>query len=131
AVWGLWHGVGLALERRWLDSCFMTTRHPAVLALRMLLVFAFVTIGWLFFKLQDIGHAAQYLRAMFASPVHGLSAGAAFLIALSGSAVGLYPLAALARCRIPAIAKDVAYGVMLFLVVTSAGSSTPFIYFQF
>jgi alginate O-acetyltransferase complex protein AlgI len=131
AAWGLWHGVGLAFERRWLGTRFMTTQHPAVLGLRMILVFAFVSLGWLFFKLQDFGQALQYLRAMFVNPVSGLSTGAAFLITLYGSVVVLYHLAYLGRQRIPGFAKDVAYGVMLFLIITSSGSSTPFIYFQF
>ena len=131
AVWGLWHGIGLALERRWLGSRFMASMHPAALGVRMLFVFGFVTVGWLFFKLQDFTQAAQYLRAMFQNPATGMSTGAAFLITLYGSAVGLYHLASLVRERIPPVVKEAGYGTMLFLIVTSAGSSTPFIYFQF
>lgn len=131
AVWGLWHGMGLALERRWLCTRFMSTRSPSVVALRAVMVFVFVSVGWLFFKLQDFSQALAYLHAMFSTPVQGLSTGAAFLITLYASAVALYHLAALVRARIPPLAMSVAYGVLLFLVVTSAGSPTPFIYFQF
>ncbi|MEO6745824.1 MAG: MBOAT family O-acyltransferase [Caldimonas sp.] len=131
AVWGLWHGAGLALERRWLGSQFMRTSQRGIVGLRMLLVFAFVSIGWLFFKLQEFGQALLYLRAMVVNPASGVSTGMALLVLLYASAVALYHLASLRRTRIPALAKEALYGVMLFLIVTSAGPSTPFIYFQF
>ena len=131
AVWGLWHGIGLALERRWLSSRFMSSLHPAAVAARVVLVFSFVTVGWLFFKLQDIGHAVNYLRAMFTNPTRSTAAGAALLIVLYGSAVALYHLASVLRHRTSRTTLDVLYGVMLFLILTSAGSPAPFIYFQF
>jgi len=131
AVWGLWHGIGLAIERPWLAVRFMRSAHPAALAPRMAGVFAFVTLGWLFFKLQDFGQAYGYLRAMFTNPAAGTSATAALLIVLYASAVALYHAASLLRPRLGRRTLDAGYGVMLFLVVTSSGSPTPFIYFQF
>jgi alginate O-acetyltransferase complex protein AlgI len=131
AIWGLWHGLGLAFERRWLDSRFMTTQHRGVIALRMTAVFLFVSFGWLLFKLQDIRQAMLYLYAMGANTSIRMSTGAAFLILLYVSAVALYHLAHLTRTRLRPSIKDVAYGIMLSLVLTNAGPSVPFIYFQF
>ncbi len=131
AIWGLWHGAGLALERRWLGSRFLRSRHPGVVLLRIVLVFSFVTLGWLFFKLQDFRQAAAYLQALATSPVRGIAASAALLIVLYASAVLLYHVAHRFRHRLGRPTTDVLYGVMLFLIVTSAGSPVPFIYFQF
>ena len=40
--------------------------------LRIVIVFSFVTLGWLFFKLQDFSQAAAYLQALaiVADPRH-------------------------------------------------------------
>jgi alginate O-acetyltransferase complex protein AlgI len=131
AIWGLWHGMGLVIERRWLDSRFMASRNSGVVALRIIIVFAFVTIGWLFFKLQDFRHAAAYLQGLATSPISGISVSTAILIALYGCAVLIYHLMHRFRDRVNTATADALYGVMLFLIVTSAGSPVPFIYFQF
>ena len=131
AVWGLWHGVGLALERRWLGSRFLRSTHDGVVLLRIVIVFSFVTLGWLFFKLQDFRQAVAYLQALANSPVRGVATGAAMLITLYGSAVLCYHVAHRFRHRIGRQTADVLYGLMLFLIITSAGSPVPFIYFQF
>jgi alginate O-acetyltransferase complex protein AlgI len=131
AVWGLWHGIGLALERPWLESRFMRSTHPAALVLRGLIVFAFVTLGWLFFKLQDFSQALTYLRAMFSGTGGATSKSLVFFVLLYSLPVIGYHFASLARGRLPARVKDAAYGVMLFLIITNQGPAAPFIYFQF
>jgi alginate O-acetyltransferase complex protein AlgI len=131
AVWGLWHGIGLALERPCMGSRFMTTNHPLAIALRIFLVFNFVTIGWLFFKLQNISEALLYLKTLVSSEASGITKPLAFLIAIYGSAVLLYHIAHLTKGRIPRQLKDVGLGVMIFLIITNPGPSVPFIYFQF
>jgi len=131
AVWGLWHGIGLALERPWLGSRFMTTSNPLAIALRILLVFNFVTIGWLFFKLQNFSEALLYLNTLAGSKASGMAKPVAFLIAVYGSAVLLYHLAHAAKRQVPRQLKDVGHGVMLFLIITNPGPAVPFIYFQF
>ncbi|MCW5557688.1 MAG: MBOAT family protein [Verrucomicrobiae bacterium] len=131
AVWGLWHGAGLALERGWRESRFLTTVNPWVLLFRIVLVFHFVTLGWLLFKLQEFGHAVLYFKSLFAGGLTRVSPAAALLICGYGSSVLLYHLFHQWRERISPGVKNVLYGVMLFLVIVSPGPSTPFIYFQF
>jgi alginate O-acetyltransferase complex protein AlgI len=131
AVWGLWHGIGLALERPWLESRFMRSANGATRALRMLLVFNFVTLGWLFFKLQDFSHAMAYLHALLHSQASGGSRALAFFVLLYLAPVLAYHLLSLVREHLPRRLKDAGYGVLLFLVITNQGPATPFIYFQF
>ena len=60
-LWGLWHGLGLFIHNRW--SNWIRPRLPAwsatqwggrtVNLLGVLLTFNFVSLGWLFFNLQD------------------------------------------------------------------------------
>ena len=131
AVWGLWHGLGLVLERPWLGSGFMqSTRWPA-LVIRIFVVFNFVTLGWLFFKLQNFSEAWLYLTTLLHSDVSGVTKPVAFFIAVYGSCVAAYHASSLLGKRIPRLARDLACGAMLFLIVTNAGPSRPFIYFQF
>jgi alginate O-acetyltransferase complex protein AlgI len=131
AVWGLWHAIGLALERPWLATNRSEGRSRAVLALRMFVVFHFVTIGWLFFKLQDFTEAWSYLGILFHGQVAGASRSLLCLTAVYCACVAGYHIAGACRHRIPGWLKQVAYGAMLFLIITSAGPKTPFIYFQF
>ncbi len=66
ALWGLFHGVGLAVER------LLTSRKPAEESsapprfslLRALLVFTFVTFAWLLFKLPNFRHVIAYVQAL-------------------------------------------------------------------
>lgn len=131
AVWGLWHGIGLALERPWLHSKFMTTTHVSVVALRIFLIFNFVTIGWLFFKLQNFSEAILYLKTIFHSNASGVSKPLAFLIITYSLAVFIYHLVSINKIRLPKHAKDIIFGIMLFLIITNPGPAAPFIYFQF
>lgn len=131
AIWGLWHGIGLALERKWLASAFMTSDHRVSLMIRQFVVFNFVTIGWVFFKLQDFSDATLYLERMVHNDVTGISKKIDMMILIYAAAVFIYHVASVYRDRITQQFKDVIYGVMLFFVITSAGPSTPFIYFQF
>lgn len=136
-IWGLWHGIGLVLERPWLKYPIYTSASPIVKGMRIFVVFNFVTIGWLFFKLQNFSHAWAYLAALF----HG--AGGISAVSLMGAVYGniilmFYSLFILAyhvldqhKDALPRLLKDFAYGAMLFLIVTNPGPSTPFVYFQF
>lgn len=131
ALWGLWHGLGLALERPWLGSRFMTSDHVIVRGLRVFLVFNFVSFGWLFFKLQDVSQAFRYLESMIQSNVSVGGLLSASLIITYGAIVYSYHLMSLYKTHISQRVQNALYGVMLFLIVTNAGPSTPFIYFQF
>jgi len=60
-IWGLFHGMFLALERKvlrnWLASCSRLTGH---------VYFIFVLINsWLFFRVEDPDRQTEYLKAMY------------------------------------------------------------------
>ncbi len=62
-IWGAWHGVWLALERRF----------PRLFGERggQARTFVLVMVGWVFFRAQNLPQALQVLRAM-ANPLDGL-----------------------------------------------------------
>lgn len=131
AIWGLWHGLGLTLERPWLESDFMRSENPAAKLLRIFIVFNFVSFGWLFFRLQEIEQASRYAQLILHSDIKGGGLTALSLIFVYGFVVALYHLAHFYRERISATVRDYGYGVMVFLIVTNQGPISPFIYFQF
>jgi alginate O-acetyltransferase complex protein AlgI len=131
AVWGLWHGAGLALERPFLNSRFYTSRRTPLVALRMLSVFAFVSAGWLLFKMPVFADAVAYLQAIgsnWAIPIYPVGA---FLILLYSVPVVIYHLTYLSRPRGAELMLPVAQAGMIFLIVLNAGPRVPFVYFQF
>lgn len=131
AIWGLWHGLGLVIERPWQGSWFMTSAHPFVRGFRVFLVFNFVSFGWLFFKLQDSSQAWAYLGSLFHSEVSGGDLLRFFLVITYSLIIFAYHLLSVYKGHISRCVQNVLYGIMLFLIVTNSGSSTPFIYFQF
>ncbi|MEQ1895278.1 MAG: MBOAT family O-acyltransferase [Planctomycetota bacterium] len=59
-VWGLFHGVFLVLERIGLGAWL--ARRPA--ALRHVYVLLVVMVGWVFFRVESLAHARDYLAAL-------------------------------------------------------------------
>ena len=147
AFWGAFHGLGLAVERLCGLSTDDVAEQPglyvAVVAnLRRVLVFCFVTFGWLFFKLSNITYAFDFIRSVAHSGGR-LSKATAFPIVLYSTPVILYHVA-----KIPAIQRwwtgvrmlapiacanlrAAALAVLFFFVITNGGSVGQFIYFQF
>lgn len=72
-VWGLWHGIGLFINNRWtewfrpsmakLDERPQLKRTYSVLA--TLLTFVYVSLGWVWFAVPQVGQAAQVLLRLF------------------------------------------------------------------
>ncbi len=133
AIWGLWHGMGLVLERPWLDTPVFTSTNPVLKGARIFAVFNFVTIGWLFFKLQDFSQAWIYLTALLHSNAGGITAISKVNVILIFYSVFIFAYHVLNQYKnvLPGAMKDFLYGAMLFLIVTNPGPSAPFIYFQF
>jgi alginate O-acetyltransferase complex protein AlgI len=134
AIWGLWHGIGLAIERPLLKHWVYTSSNPILKAIRIILVFNFVSIGWLFFKLQDFDQAWQYISTMINNKSGSLTMinyDRAFLLISYGFFVFAYHMLNVYRSSIPNYMRNLAYALMLFLIGTNQGPSTPFIYFQF
>jgi alginate O-acetyltransferase complex protein AlgI len=128
-VWGLYHGVFLALERtRFGDGL---ARLP-VLARRGYAVLV-VMVGWVFFRTATLAAAGGYLAAMFGNGGHDrvplrfyLSPEVLLVLAvavpLSVWSVTLRP--------VPALVVQTAV-LVLSLLYVAAGTYNPFIYFRF
>lgn len=143
AIWGLYHGLFLVLDKWGLRKLLEKAgRIPSTL-----LTFLFVMIGWVIFRADTLGYAAEYIGRLFAfaSPADGILLDtrfvailiAATLCAFSGifgkieSAVnGLYE-----RSQTTTRAIVVALVMVALYVLNGsallAGGFNPFIYFRF
>lgn len=134
AVWGSFHGGALAVERFLKDKIKIAER-PWHVPVKMVLVFLFVTMAWLLFKLPDFDHVIAYVQAIGANTGRGLEGPLIGFIVIYSLPVFVYHMAYLLQARPawPQVARldPLWYGVLLFLVVVNSGSSGAFIYFQF
>jgi alginate O-acetyltransferase complex protein AlgI len=134
AVWGLFHGSALAVER-FLDEKFniRTTRLTSVL--KAILVFGFVTLAWLLFKLPDFNHVIEYFKCILFNTHIKDNLPIITYILFYSSPVVLYHFIYLlkpVKSYVPYRRYDyVMYGTMIFLIIVNSGSSGAFIYFQF
>ena len=136
-VWGVYHGVGLVVERAGFGK--VVKRFPKVVGNLYLMLF--VVIGWVLFRAPDLDYAGAYIGNMFGG---GQAAFRSFtplidFISLDKAVfmvvgiVASYPVFEPMVRRVPEAVR-LACGVLLFAVVfmlamTSAYS--PFIYFRF
>ena len=90
-----------------------------------------MTLGWLFFKLQDFQQAVLYLKTILHSDTHAIGKTSTILITGYGCAVLVYHLAHVWKENLPKAVDSMCYGTMLFMIILNAGPRTPFIYFQF
>ena len=109
---------------------------PIKAAVQMISVFLFVTVVWLAFILPDFSHVIEFLKSLVHNRYLGSELGVIARVLLYSLPVVIYHLNYLADNAWPgrqsrAYCEPVAYGVMLFLLITNSGSSTEFIYFQF
>jgi alginate O-acetyltransferase complex protein AlgI len=137
AVWGAAHGAALAIERFLFHGIKTETRPGAFITLaKGLVVFTFVSLAWLLFKLPDFNQAVEYLKTMMNNPSFMFDYKLCAYIVLYSSPVALYHCWYLWKTNTRAAAlfqntEYAFYGMMLFLILTSSGSSGSFIYFQF
>jgi alginate O-acetyltransferase complex protein AlgI len=129
AVWGLWHGTALALERLAADCRLSGGRSPAMRCVRIIAVFAFVTLGWLLFKLPDFGDALQYLQAIASNTQLRPSSLRLLVISAYVAPIVIYHL--LPSSRLPERGRQAIEGLLLGAIILNSGSSHAFIYFQF
>lgn len=137
AVWGLAHGLALAVERYFGDKGWLVVRSSAGQLLKGLWVFGYVTLAWLLFKLPDFNHVLAYLRAIGANIGKPNDSLTILLITVYSLPVVAYHLYYLLGDRLPNVRLSgsrweyVGYGLMLFMLLTNSGSEGTFIYFQF
>ena len=143
-VWGLFHGVLLAVERATglAQVADDTWQWP-----RRAVTFLLVVVGWVFFRAADMGRALEMLRLMFVprfgevpAEVTTVLTDQRTLVFVLGMLVVLMPRDLVmgkvvdeSRTRIAGAAR-VAYsavGAPYAAVLVAAGTFSPFLYFQF
>ena len=139
AVWGTFHGLALALERFWNDQ-FPNSKSPSLLRriISGAVVFSFVTLAWLLFKLTDFAHVIKYLQAIAHNVGMPSYMAIVVYVALYSTPVVLYHFYYLYKANRPGSGESVVarsepflYALMLFFILTNSGIGTDFIYFQF
>jgi alginate O-acetyltransferase complex protein AlgI len=156
-VWGVFHGLCLIVHRnfsQWRENTtvlkgFFESKWFS--AISVFLTFHVVCIGWVFFRITDIGAAFSMVKKMvFLSPIYTRAEAGHFLvlrpdlpvivpvvILLVAALLLATPLVGYLRQsgffgRVPAPLKALYFTLVIFSIVTFCpDSSTPFIYFQF
>jgi D-alanyl-lipoteichoic acid acyltransferase DltB (MBOAT superfamily) len=141
ALFGLWHGVGLAIHKAWLKR---KTSMPDACA--WCLTAAFVLVGFAFFRAQSPGDAWAVIRSMFApaylvGPTFAAMASdrqpARLLAVLIGVGLLFYPAtASRLAARLPKrpklrLAAALAICLFVCLLYMNSRPTTEFIYRQF
>ena len=140
AVWGSFHGIALAVERLMGKSSKPFINNRLYKFLKGIVVFIFISIAWLLFKLTDFTDVVKYISMIFNNPnpikTYYVGDFSTFTyILLFSLPVILYHLIYLIKDKNPMIyikkIEYVFYGLMLFLLLVNSGFSEAFIYFQF
>jgi alginate O-acetyltransferase complex protein AlgI len=136
AAWGVWHGLALSVERAFSGAAFYRARGVIVRAIRMLIVFSFVSFAWLLFKLPNFSEVLAFLDVLTTNIHAPVTLGGPMMIALYSAAVIAYHVAYLAHKdgNSDAVLKPwqpLLYGAMLALIAIDSGPGAAFIYFQF
>ena len=140
-LWGVYHGCLLLVEKFVLKD--LLEKIPA--AIRRMVTFLLVVIGWVFFFSADLGSALSWLGQMFGIGAAGFLDGTAkyylgssWLVLLLGL-LGATPLCAnlagniYRGGKLPVALSVVWFGVLLALCVAGmmSGTYSTFLYFQF
>ena len=152
AVWGIFHGIGLVLERflglakdlkvpgEQSNSLF---KQFLLDAIRVILVFSFVSTGWLFFKLPRFEEALSFLvtlvhnwnkkpdiRFVFPAIIFSLPV-VIYHIPYFPTVQKLTKNFKMSNSKLINFFQDAALATMLAFILLNSGSSNAFIYFQF
>jgi len=130
-LWGAVHGVGYAATRSLERTALHLRRAPRIV--RQLLVFAFVTFAWIFFRAESIGDAWTAIGRMFGSSPADVSCPLWALALIA--AVWCYQYAYESRLRWlleRSVVRVTVVIVMLgYMLLTVSPTGRPFIYMQF
>jgi alginate O-acetyltransferase complex protein AlgI len=138
-VWGLLHGVGLAVFRLW-QSFRRRSSQPGALAriAGTLLTFHFVLLGWVFFRAASLGTAFSILRQIAALRYSFDNTTPAFLLVLTIAAAGhflpqsWYNVSIGRFARVPALVQAGALAILALAIhYVAATGAAPFIYSKF
>ena len=130
-IWGALHAGGRFATRELERTVFYRTKVPRLV--KQLLVFAFVTFTWIFFRAAGLDDARLIVTRIFSDP--WTDPGFPLLMLLLVLSVWLYQFIIESRFK-PVLASrpvriGLVLGMLLYLAVFSSADTQPFIYFQF
>jgi alginate O-acetyltransferase complex protein AlgI len=134
AIWGAFHGMALAIERL-LSGKVEKARSQTYKIFKGVIVFVFITMAWLLFKLSNFTNVVGYLSSIFNNHSNYTDVKNVVFIVLYSLPVILYHIIYLCKNK-PFFnyfkkIEYIAYGLLLFLIFQNSGSPGTFIYFQF
>jgi alginate O-acetyltransferase complex protein AlgI len=132
AVWGSFHGIALAVERLFKNRIRLP-QHWTVTAFRVLIVFSFVTVAWLLFKLPKFDQALKYLGAIATSHMATRYLIVASVLTYSLPVILYYTWHLLKEhCSFQLQRYEfLILGFLLAAIAVNSGAPQKFIYFQF
>ena len=137
AVWGIYHGLALAIER-YVRQFIPLGKGIVSQIFNTIFVFSIVTFGWLLFKLPEFSEVIYFVKALgnnISIPLYIRDFRDIAMIGIYSLPVILYHFYYLLKHRSKNLKLQnlefVAYGLMIFLIITNSGSAKDFIYFQF
>jgi alginate O-acetyltransferase complex protein AlgI len=120
------------------DTMLAAILSPLMKALRILLVFCYVTIGWLLFKLDSFADVIHYLARLIEFPpdLGGVNHVSTQIMLVLVTMTALYQIVTevIPRKELSAVIRAVKPAVlaaMVVFIVFGSGDSNVFIYFQF
>ena len=151
AVWGAFNGVGLILERLFNEQVQTRLNNSLPIWLefvceliKIVLIFSFVSIGWLLFKLPDFGQALDFLNTMSHNLRLPTNQAVTNPVIIFSVPVIVYHLLNLPIIKTLSkeycsklnvtlwnLCRDLAFGGMVAMIILNSGTSNEFIYFQF
>jgi D-alanyl-lipoteichoic acid acyltransferase DltB (MBOAT superfamily) len=131
-VWGIWHGIGLSVHRWWRER---PTPIPIPQLAAWALTFAFVMLGWVFFRAASMDDALVMIRGMLTPQSGRLGFTRPEILVLAAAVIAQWPLiAGWTRAAAPAgsLRRYAAYGTLLLATLLALPvARLDFIYFQF
>lgn len=135
AIWGLFHGLALAVERLFTNNVKVSNKSLLKNLLSGLIVFVFVSFAWVLFRMP-FEYVIQYFSSMGANRGIAINMNNFLFLSLYSLPVIIYHLiylfiTNLRYRRTLTKWQFVIYGLMLFMIMSNSGPSGSFIYFQF
>ncbi len=132
-IWGVLHALGRCLTRELERTQFYQERVPRLV--KQLLVFAFVSFTWIFFRAVTWSKSILVIKRIFTTA--WVDPRFPWLMAVLVLAVWIYQLVCTSRSRFaqvletPAVKVGLALAMIAYLLIVAQPSTRQFIYFQF
>lgn len=134
AIWGAFHGLALAIER-FLGRNTTNPRSTYYNFFKGIVVFVFITIAWLLFKLSNFSHVITFFTSIYQNTSIKVDFKPLVFVTLYSLPVVFYHIIYLCKEH-PSFKyyerfEYIFYSISFFLILQNSGASGTFIYFQF